>query len=287
MRRKAEHGFILINVLVVLGLAATVVYAMLILSDISIARNQRFSEAGQALALVRGAEQSAIAALRRDLAEAPESDYPAEAWGRVSQENTRISGGSFALRIEDAQGLFNLNALAGGGPEASQVLATLLQAVGLSPDIGPRLLSSLDVDGPLLRLEDLAVRIGLSNEDITALGRMATSLPGTGEVNINTASPDLVAALLDDPAQAAILIGRRNSIGYLTPEDIDAIGAILPPGVGFQSNLFWLHISVSVEDTKQSLESLVRRRDGPLGPEAAVIERRAKRAPVARPPPAI
>ena len=47
MTRDPEDGFILINVLVVLGLAATVVYAMLSLADVSIARSQSFSEAGQ------------------------------------------------------------------------------------------------------------------------------------------------------------------------------------------------------------------------------------------------
>ena len=60
-----------VNVLVVLGLAASVVYADAELGDLSIARSQRFGEAGQALALIRGGEQSAIAALRRDMIAAP------------------------------------------------------------------------------------------------------------------------------------------------------------------------------------------------------------------------
>lgn len=284
MTRPADGGFILINVLVVLGLAATIVYAMLTVSDISVARSQRFSEAGQGLALVRGAEQSAISALRRDLAEAPDSDYPMEPWGRVSQEEIEIEGGSYALQIEDAQNLLNLNALAGGGPEAERVLADVLQAVGLPPEMGARVLSSLDLDAPLLRLEDLSARVGLTAQEIAALGTMATALPGTGEVNINTASPDLFGVLLADPAQTAILIGRRNSIGYLTPEDIDAIGAVLPPGMGYQSNLFRLRISVRLGETTQYVESLVRRRDGPFGPEAAVIERQGTRLSTPRPP---
>ena len=115
--RRRDAGFILINVLVVLGLAATVVYGMLTLADLSIARSQSFSEAGQGLALIRGGEQSAIAALRRDAVAAPDTDSLAEPWAEIAQAPIAIPGGSFALRIEDAQGRFNLNTLAPADPD--------------------------------------------------------------------------------------------------------------------------------------------------------------------------
>jgi hypothetical protein len=43
---------ILINVLVILALCATITFAMIRLSDTAITRSQRFSAAGQGLALI-------------------------------------------------------------------------------------------------------------------------------------------------------------------------------------------------------------------------------------------
>lgn len=285
MTPASDRGFILINVLVVLGLAATIVYAMLTLSDLSLARSQRFSEAAQGLALVRAGEQSAIAALRRDMIEAPELDYPAEPWSRVAQEAIDIAGGSFALQIEDAQSRLNLNVLTGQETEEEQLLQAIFTAVGLQPELASQLLASLEADGPLRHLEDLSARIGLMPQDVAALGAMVTVLPGTGEVNINSAPSGLIAVLVNDPALAAILVGRRDSVGFLTPEDLDSTGVILPADVGFQSNLFRLRTSVRIGDTTQSFESLLRRREGTSGPEAAVIYRQSATEPASRAPP--
>ena len=65
---------------------------MLSLADVSIARSQRFSEAGQALALIRAGEQSAIVALRRDMIEAPDIDHAGEPWNDVAQASHRDRG---------------------------------------------------------------------------------------------------------------------------------------------------------------------------------------------------
>ncbi len=282
MTRNSDAGFILINVLVVLGLAAMIVYAMLTQSDVSIARNQRFSEAGHGLALIRGAEQSAMAALRRDMIEAPEFDHAGEAWGGIRQEAIGIAGASIAMQITDAQGLLNLNTFVQGGPEAVDVLSSVLLAAGIAPDIAGRVLASLALDGPLFRLEDLKSRIGMTSEDIAALGALATALPGAGAVNVNAASPELLAVLTNDPVQSDLLVTQRDSKGFLTPGDLEAMGEALPPGTGFQSSLFQLRTTVQLGDTTQSAESLLRRRQGPFGPEAAVIGRRIAIAPAPR-----
>ena len=118
----------------VLGLAASIVYAMLTLADLSIARSQSFSEAGQGLALIRGGEQSAIAALRRDMIAAPATDNAAEPWAKIAQEPIAIPGGSFALHIEDAQGHFNLNTLAEDADATGGTAAT--EATGATDDGG-------------------------------------------------------------------------------------------------------------------------------------------------------
>ena len=98
MTRRRDGGVVLINVLVLLGLAASVVYLMLSLGDLSIARSQRFSEAGQALALIRGGEQSAITALRRDMLEGPGTDHAGESWARIGHDAFRSRAGASSSR---------------------------------------------------------------------------------------------------------------------------------------------------------------------------------------------
>lgn len=273
MKRDAEDGVVLINVLVVLALAATVVYTMLSVSEIAVARSQRFSEAGQGLALIRGGEQSAISALRRDLIEAPDVDYHAEGWGAVEQQAIEIAGGSFELMIEDAQGLQNLNALPEDALAARETLSAILVAADLAPDLAESILASLETAGPLRRLEDLRARVGLAPDEIAALGTLATALPGKGEVNINAAPFELLAILLKDPAQARSLVIRRDRSDFLTPQDLAAAGVPATPGLGFRSDLFRLRTTVRVGDTVQSVESLLRRAPGPTGPEVVVIRR--------------
>lgn len=271
MSRDRAAGVILINVLVVLGLSAAVVYAMLTLADLGIARSQAFSEAGQGLALVRAGEQSAIAALRRDMIRAPETDNATEPWAKIGQEPISIPGGSFALTIADAQDRFNLNRLTLGDPQSRAVLATLAEAADLPADLPDRLAQSLELDGPLKRTDELVRRIGLTPEQLARLRTLATVLPGTGDVNLNAAPEALLAAVLDSPPLAASLVARRKQVGYLTARDFAGSQATLPPGFGFRSDLFRLTTTVRIGDTVQSVVSLLQRTGGPPAGAAAPL----------------
>lgn len=285
MRRARDGGVVLINVLVMLGLAATVVYMMLSLGEIAIARSQRFSEAGQALALVRAGEHSAIVALRRDMIEAPDTDHAGEAWAAAAQRGIEIAGGAFELEIADAQALFNLNALAGGGLQSTGVLQAVVEALELPPPTTARIAATLAQDGPLRRLDDLTFRAGIAPEVIARMSELVTALPGRGGININAAPPELIAVLLQNPVQARVLAAIRERAGFLTPQDVAAARAILPAGVGYRSDLYRVRTTVRVGDTVQAMESLLQRRRGPGDrAEVVVVERRnALKMP---PPPA-
>lgn len=285
MTRDRDSGVILINVLVILSLAATIVYVMLALADVAITRSRGFSDAGMGLALIQGAEQFAIAALRRDLIEAPESDHAAEAWGQVEQETIEIPGGTIEIRIDDAQGLFNLNMLAGSGARGEETLRVLAEAADLPPEVISRIVTSLEFDGPLRRIEDLTERAGLSPGEVANLGELVTALPGKGEVNINAAPVGLLSLLIGSTPQARTLVGKRDKAGALTPEDLETAQVILPPGAGYRSDLYRVRTTARIGATVQSVESLLMRREGPSGPEVAVIERRNAAAAVVPPPP--
>lgn len=287
--REPERGVILINVLVLLGLSATVVYMMLSLGELSVARSQRFSEASQALMLIRGAEQSAITALRRDMVEAPEIDYPGEPWSQAAETGIGIEGGAFALEIADARGLFNVNALAdpGTGLQGIQTLQAIVAALELPPQTALRIAASLALDGPLRQLGDLTPRAGVDPEDVAVLSGLVTARPGRGgDVNINAAPVELLAILLRNPVEARFLVATRDRKGFLAPEDVKAARLILPTGLGYRSDLFAVRTTVRIGDTVQSMQSLLERRETAEGmPEVAVVARQNAMAAVSPPPP--
>jgi general secretion pathway protein K len=282
--RDREEGVILINVLVILSLAATVVYVMLTLADVAIARSQGFRDAGEGLALVQGAEQFAIAALRRDMIEAPDTDNAAEPWNRLAQDAIDIPGGTLELRIEDAQGLFNVNVIAAERAQGEETLRLIGEAAGLPPEVISRIATSLDLDGPVRRIADLGVRVGLSPAEAAALGRFATALPGKSEVNLNAVPVDLLSLLIGSGAKARLLVNRRDGDGLLTAQDLESAQVVPPPGIGYRSDFFRLRTTARMGATVQSVESLLMRREGPAGPEVTVVERR-NAIPAAFPPP--
>ena len=261
-RRPADQGVVLINVLVILALTASVVYAMVSLSELSITRSQRFSSAGQALALIAAGEASAIVALRRDMVEAPATDHNAEGWAMVGQDEVEIASGRFALKIEDAQARFNLNSLPGSGALGAQILQRIVVALDLPLDVGPRIAARLAQPDPLMRLADLQAEAGISPTDLSRLSDLVTVLPGRTDINLNTAPEALLGIIADNPVQARRLVGIRERNGFLTPEDITSAQMILPTGVGFVSRFFRVTINVSVDGSAQRMETLLQRRPG-------------------------
>ena len=284
--RRSEEGVALINVLVVLALASTVVYAMMNVADIAIRRSQKYSEAGQALALIRGGEITAITALRRDMVDHPETDNATEAWSKVTQDSVAIDGGYFSLTIEDAEGLFNLNSLAGGGLAARVVLANILRALKLPDDVGERIAARLLRLGPLRSMTDLVFGAGISPQDVAKLATMTTVLPGRTAININSAPLGLMEALAQNPVQAQFLFKTRERDGFLTAKDVTAARVSLPAGVGFRSDFFRVTVTVTIGDTVQAMTSLLQRRQSlNRQPEVVVIARQNTLAAMLPPPP--
>lgn len=272
--RGPQDGVVLINVLVMLALASSVLYAMISLSDLSIARSQRFSEAGQAQALIAAGEASLIAALTRDMAEAPQTDNLSEPWAQIAQEPIAIAQGSFALTIQDAQSRINLNSNAIRGALGAQVLDQVGQALSLPPDVAARIVARLAQQQPLDRLEDLIFQAGLTAQEVAQLSEFLTVLPRSTDVNLNTASPGVIAALAETPDQAASLVAIRDRNGLLTAEDVADAQQVLLPGTGFTSSWFRMTVTVQVGRTVQQSIALIQRAAEPgERPGVAVVAR--------------
>ena len=276
--RNPHSGVVLINVLVILALTSAVLLVMIRASDVSIARVQVYSEAAQGLALIAGGEASAIAALRRDMADAPGTDHLGEAWATIAQAETAITSGTFALQITDAQAQFNLTSVAGSGVVGAQILGRIARRLRLPEDTVPRILARLAQAPALHDLDQLIAEAGLTRETLDSLRALITVLPERSDINLNTALPELIFALTDNPVQARVLIGIRDRQGFLAPADVAAAKVILPLGIGYTSGYFRITTSVRVGATRQSLHSLLRRGQTAQGaPQVTVIARSTDR----------
>ncbi len=259
---------ILINVLAIVAVAVAAVILMLGTEDPALDRAIRLREAAQALAVARGGELSAIAALRRDMIAAPDTDNRNEAWAKVAQAPTAIEGGTFALAIADAQGRFNVNAAAGSG---EPVLAAITTALRLDPDIASRIAKSIAERGRVADLGEL-IRAEIDPATIAKLRPYVTALPARADVNVNAASPELLGIIVGDRVGGRILADRRDRAGLLTPTDFTATGLKLPAGAGFTSDHFVVTTIVTIGGTTQTLTSLLERRPGRV-PVVVAIKR--------------
>jgi general secretion pathway protein K len=275
---------ILVNTLTLVALASAIVVLMMGDQERGFDRSLRFREASQAIVIARAGEMSAKAALRRDAAEAPETDHLKEPWSSVVQQRAGIAGGTFELSISDAESRFNLNNLAQAGAASAGGFAPLAGALQLDAATLARIAVMTQETGPLLRLSQLR-DIGVDDATIARLAPLVTVLPGSTSVNVNTAGEPLLTALVGSQAAARMLISQRDRAGFLTPEDFSGLGLSLPSGTGFTSNHSWVRTTVTIGGTTQTLTSLVMRVTREGRPEVVTLGRwRGAAAPDQVPP---
>jgi general secretion pathway protein K len=274
---------ILVNIVSLVALASALVALMITAQTTALDRSLRFRQASQAAVLARAGEISAAVALRRDMAEAPETDHLREAWTAVIDREVPIEGGTFTLTATDAQSRFNLNSL-GQAAFADAQIAELAASLQLAPEVAQQIVASIRERGPLLRLTQLRA-FGVEDAVIARLATLVTTLPQPTQVNLNTASEELIALLTDNPAGARLLVAQRDRAGFVTPQDLAALQLPLPPGTGFTSSHYWVRTTVRIADTQQTLTSLLHRRIEDGRPQVVALARwRGAAAPDAVPP---
>ena len=267
MKRDCDGGVVLINVLVILSIASIVVFLMLTSQDVSLRRAQ---------SLARGAEASAVTALRRDMVNAPDTDNYAEPWAQVAQQEAGLSTGRFSVTIRDAQAKLNLTRLAGGAQVEVEALLRVLAELEISRADGARIATEIAGRPGLKNLSDLR---SISPETVNALSPYVDFLPATATINLNTAAPLLLRAVLNNGSAALRLESMRKSAGLLTPQDLDRVGAVQPALAGFTSQNFDIDIFAEVDDITVNLHSRIARLESFAG-RSVVVTRRAYGVPL-------
>ena len=284
--RRAQRGAALITALLLAALAAVMVAGMMWREWGAIQREQAARQSEQARWLLRGAldwarlilneaaQHSQVVALDQPWA-VPLAESDLTRFLAAGQQGA-LGQAWLAGRIEDAQSRFNLADLAVFGkpvPAAVQALRQLCSAVGVDPELAQTVADAIaetttpgSLQLPIRQLQDLA---RVSPQVAAALPRLAavvTVLPQPTPVNVNTASPQVLAAVLAIGAdQAARLVAQRShqhfqnlqqltqALRAATPTPID------PSLVGVSSNYFDAVARIRIDHFEYAERALIQR----------------------------
>jgi general secretion pathway protein K len=160
-----------------------------------------------------------------------------------------VENGELVGQIEDQQGAFNLNNLVTQGKiNVAQLahLRNLLATLGLPDQLADALADWIDEDGqpqprdgaedayylaldppyvaanrPLIDVAELALVRGFDDNVRARLRPYVTALPALTAVNVNTASAEVIAAVIDglDLSGAQLLVAQRERAYYRSSDD--------------------------------------------------------------------
>ncbi|MFY3311051.1 type II secretion system minor pseudopilin GspK [Achromobacter ruhlandii] len=191
----------------------------------------------------------------------------------------------FSGQVQDEQGKYNLGNLASHGvpqPEQEQVLRRLLGAQRLPDTLAARIVGIIaasqppapaqggptpDARAPLPRgIDDVSALLGLEPAVRNELRRTMTVLPVATSVNVNTAPPEVVAALVSglSLSQARALTGERDRGNWFNNSGdfanrLAATGVKGPvPAVTTASGWFMASGAVVYERARASMQALMR-----------------------------
>lgn len=271
--RDDEQGMILVNVLLFVAIASGLVLLMIDREELALDRGLRMREAARAQAIVRGGELSALIALRRDGETAGDVDHAGEAWAKIGAAAAPIEGGTFDLAIGDAEGRFNINTVRTGEAGAVVLLQEIANQIQMPPEQVMAAIQYVRQQGPVTDLRPL-LQAGVDPKIAAQLEKVVTALPGDTTINLNAATPELIAILFNDPLVASRLVQVRARQGFLTLKDLNDQHVTLPWGCSFRSSTFWVRTRARIGGTTQQEATLIQRRrteDGRL--ETVPVER--------------
>jgi len=246
--------------------------------------------------LRRGALHWASVALLEDAAQ-NSIDHLGEPWAQ-GLPTLPVEGGAIHVAVEDAQGRFNLNNLLQGNGQPNtedlQVFQRLLVALKLDPLLANALLDWMDPDSnvtspggaedvdylalktpyraanqPLTSIEELRLVRGFDAKTVlTLLPYVDVLPPGTRTtININTASPVLLAALANlDLAWAERVVENRRNKPMNNVSDLAKLlpaGSQIPKGLAsVKTDFFLITLDTSIGRHQRRTVALMQRSSG-------------------------
>ena len=243
-----NRGAALLMAMAIMAMAAVAATAMLVALSTWSRQSGLVADHVQAEELVTAGGDWARAMLFDDKRASGEVDHAGEPWA-LRLPPIPFENGELVGRIEDEQGLFNLNNLVlNGRVNVTQYarFQRLLAILGLPGDLAPALADWIDADEipqpsggaedayyrrlshpylaanmPLIDMDELALVRGFDPGVRARLAPFATALPGNTALNVNTAPAEVLAAVVDglDLDSARTLVARRDGTFYRNNAD--------------------------------------------------------------------
>src|SRR5712671_836970 len=236
MTRARQGGVAVVLAMGVVALAALAAAAMLASQSTWARHAELTAEHMQAQALVHAGVDWARALLSDDR-RVSNVDHLGEPWA-LRLPPVPVDNGQLAGQIDDQQAAFNLNNLVRNGVVSPAQLAQfhrLLEILGLPDALAGALTGWLRPPDPapartLVDVAELALVSGFDAAAQTRLRPFVTALPRFTAVNVNTASPEVLAAVIEglDIDAARELVAQRSRAYFRNRAEFLAR---LPPGI--------------------------------------------------------
>jgi general secretion pathway protein K len=256
--KTSQRGVAVVLAMGVVALAAIAAAAMLASLSVWSRHAELTAEHVQAQALVRAGVDWARALLSDDR-RMSSVDHLGEPWA-MQLPPVPVDNGELAGRIEDQQGVFNLNNLVRSGAVSPPHLAQfhrLLAVLDLPDALAGALVAWLRPpepapERPLVDAAELALVSGFDEGVRARLRPFVTALPRFTAVNVNTAAPEVLAAViegldLDAARDLAASRGRayfRNRADFLAQLPAGAVAA--GNDVATSSDFFQASVRVTI-----------------------------------------
>lgn len=289
---RRQRGVALITVLLVFALVAVVAAQMLRRSQLNLRSVTNLIETRQAYYYALGGEALARQLLARDVRnpDTAATDLLTENWAQLGERLPfELENAEMAVKINDLQGRFNLNAVVDqqGLPQQEGVdqLVRLLAVLNLDPAYAQQWQDWVDKDqtrqpsggedadypdyptAGAWEADISALRLlrTMSPEDYDKLAPHVTVLPAVTPINVNTAGEAVLRSL--SPIMTQSLVGqvrsRQQGRGYATTTDfLQALGTgggINANQVSVSSQYFEVLVTVKYQRRLQRLRTVLQR----------------------------
>jgi len=226
MTANSQRGVALLTILLLVVSITVVAGSMLASQKIAIRRSGLLFDQNQLLQDIDAGQQLAVTMIRAD-SNLNDTDSAQDIWAQPIPPYT-LASHSVSIELRDESGRFNINNLYQDGSANTNALAVfqrLLTQLNLEPDIAIAILDWQDADGevyqdggdestvyaqqsnavatdalpnqPFVSIDQLLEVKGVSAETLAVLRPYLTAVPYYVPININTASPVLLAALIE------------------------------------------------------------------------------------------
>ncbi len=251
MTANSQRGVALLTILLLVVSITVVAGAMLASQKIAIRRSGLLFDQNQLLQDINAGQQLAITMIRAD-DKLNDTDSEHDIWAQPIPPYS-LGTHSIGIEMQDEASRFNINNLYQNGVADTAALAVfqrLLTQLNLEPDIAIAVLDYQDPDGevyedggnestvyaqqsstatnntlpnqPFLTIDQLQAVQGVTDDVLTTLRPYITAVPYYVPINVNTASPVLLAALMDGASSEQMqgLVDMRSKQAIESIDDI-------------------------------------------------------------------